>query len=56
MSMLNFIWDAAQDGHIDELEEKAKQMESRIEVIEGWIRYLDARITDLEAQQKADHE
>lgn len=40
MGALDYMWNAHQSGQIDELEEKIEKLEKRIEILEGWIRYL----------------
>ena len=52
MSMLNWIWDVSQDSKLDHLDEEQKKLLKRIEIAEGWIRYLNERIDKLEQQQK----
>lgn len=43
MSVFNFIWDAAQDGHIDELTEEIEELKKRVQILEDWIRYLESK-------------
>lgn len=52
MSLFSFVWDLDQDAKLSEQTEKVAELERRIEVIEGWIRYLDKRITDEQEQKR----
>lgn len=40
MGALDFWWNATQSSQIDQLEEKVEKLEKRVEILEGWIRYL----------------
>lgn len=44
MSLFNLIWDLDQEEKIAKLIHKVEEQESRIEVLEGWIKYLDQKI------------
>lgn len=39
MSVLDFIWNAGQDGKIATLEEEIETLTKRVEILEDWIRY-----------------
>lgn len=40
MGALDYWWNAHQSVQIDEMNEKIDKLEKRIEILEGWIRYL----------------
>ena len=40
MGAYDFMWNSIQAGQIDDLQEHVKKLEKRIEILEGWIRYL----------------
>lgn len=44
MSFFELIWDLDQDQKIEKLIQKVESQEERIEVLEGWIRYLEHKI------------
>lgn len=52
MSVLNWILDLDQESKIIELTEERDKLQKRVEVIEGWIRYLDEKVKTLEQQLK----
>lgn len=51
MSVLNWIMDLDQEGRINELVERNEKLQKRVEVAEGWVRYLNDRIDKLEQQK-----
>ena len=40
MGAYDFMWNSIQAGQIDDLQEQVKELEKRIAILEGWIRYL----------------
>lgn len=51
MSVLNWILDLDQESKIHELVERNEKLQKRVEVAEGWVRYLNDRIDKLEQQK-----
>lgn len=51
MSVLNWILDLDQEIKINELVERNEKLQKRVEVAEGWVRYLNDRIDKLEQQK-----
>jgi CII-binding regulator of phage lambda lysogenization HflD len=41
MSMWNWFFDLSQESRLNKHDDKMKQLEERIEVLEGWIRYYE---------------
>jgi cob(I)alamin adenosyltransferase len=41
MSMWNWFFDLGQESRLSEHDKKIKQLEERIEILEGWIRYYE---------------
>jgi hypothetical protein len=46
MGALDFMWNAAQSGQIDQLEKRIKQLEERTEILYEWVQYLKAQLEE----------
>jgi hypothetical protein len=44
MSALDFIWNAAQESKINELEERIEQLEEQNKILYEWVQYFKAQL------------
>ena len=42
MSMWNWFFDLGQESRLNKYDDKMKQLEERVEILEGWIRYYES--------------
>lgn len=50
MSAFQFIWDAAQDGQIQNQAEQIEEMKEKINIMAGWIGELKQEIETLKTR------
>lgn len=52
MSVLNFVWDVAQDGQIQTLEEQVEELRHNMEIACMWINHLNKELEKLKNEQR----
>jgi len=47
VGLYDFLWNTAQEGQINDLQDEVKQLQEKVAILKDWIDYLERELEEL---------